>query len=224
MSQDNTVVRAGLGSSIFETNKVLRNTYALLSVTLIFSAITSGLAMVTNAPPLSPFIVLIAYFGLLFLTNATKNSPMGIVSVFALTGFMGYTLGPILNFYLHNIVNGQQLIMMSLGGTGVIFVALSGYAIVSKKDFSFMTGFLMAGMIVAFLASLAGLFMHLPILMLAVAAAFILISSGVILLQTSQIVLGGETNYIMATITLYVSLYNIFISLLQLLSFFSDRR
>lgn len=223
MIQDSTVVRSRGFSSVLETNKVLQKTYALLAATLLFSGLTAGYAMTTNALPLNPFITLAGYFGLLILTNVLRNSIWGIASVFALTGFMGYTLGPIVNLYLHNMVNGHQLVFMALGGTGIIFVALSGYALISKKDFSFMSGFIMTGLIVAFLAGIASIFIHMPALSLAVSAAFIMLSSGVILLQTGAIINGGETNYISATITLYVSLYNIFLSLLQLLGAFSNR-
>jgi modulator of FtsH protease len=210
--------------SVLATNTVLRNTYILLGLTMLFSALTAGLAMLSNAPPLNPFITLIGYFGLLFATNFLRNSGWGLLSVFGLTGFMGYTLGPILNHYVHGFSNGQELVMMSLGATGLIFFALSAYALTTRKDFSFMSGFLMVGMIVAFLASIATLFFHIPALMLTVSAVFVLLSSGVILLQTSQIIHGGETNYIMATVTLYVSLYNIFLSLLNLLGAFSGNR
>lgn len=210
--------------SVLATNAVLRNTYILLGLTMLFSAVTAGLAMLSNAPLLNPFITLVGYFGLLFLTNSLRNSGWGLLSVFALTGFMGYTLGPILNHYIHGFLNGQALVMMSLGATGLIFFALSAYALTTRKDFSFMSGFLIVGMVVAFLASIATLFFHIPALMLTVSAVFILLSSGIILLQTSQIIHGGETNYIMATVTLYVSLYNIFLSLLNLLGAFSGNR
>jgi len=210
--------------SVLATNAVLRNTYILLGFTLIFSAITAGIAMFTNAAPLNPIITLVGYFGLLFLTNYLRNSAWGILSIFALTGFMGYTLGPILNHYVTSFTNGHELIMMSLGATGLIFFALSGYALISRKDFSFMAGFLMVGMIVAFLASLGAMFFHVPGLMLAISAMFVLLSSGLILFQTSQIIHGGETNYISATITLYVSLYNLFLSLLNLLGAFSGNK
>jgi modulator of FtsH protease len=224
MAFNNEQVVVRRTDSVLATNTVLRNTYLLLAMTLLFSAATAGVAMVTNAPLLSPLLTIIGYFGLLFLTQALRNSGWGLLSVFALTGFMGYTLGPILNFYIHSFSNGSQLVMMSLGSTGLIFFALSGYALASRKDFSYMGAFLMIGMIVAFLASLGALFFHIPGLMLAVSAMFVLLSSGVILLQTSQIINGGETNYIMATITLYVSLYNIFISLLNILGAFGGNR
>ncbi|BBB15893.1 inner membrane protein yccA [Candidatus Rickettsiella viridis] len=210
--------------SVLATNTVLRNTYILLGLTMLFSALTAGMAMLSDSPPLNPLVTLAGYFGLLFLTNWTRNSGWGLLSVFALTGFMGYTLGPILNHYIHGFTNGQALVMMSLGATGLIFFALSAYALITQKDFSFMSGFLMVGMIVAFLASIATLFFHIPALMLTVSAVFVLLSSGIILLQTSQIIHGGETNYIMATVTLYVSLYNIFLSLLNLLGAFSGNR
>jgi len=203
--------------SVLETNTVLRNTYLLLSLTLLFSAATAGLAMISNAMPVNPFITIIGYFGVLFLTTRLRNSGWGLLSIFALTGFMGYTLGPILNFYIRSLPNGSQLVMTSLGATGLIFLGLSAYALTSRKDFSFLSSFLLVGMMVAFLGSLGAMFLHLNGLMLATSAMFAFVSSGIILLQTSQIIHGGETNYIMATITLYVSLYNIFLSLLNLL-------
>lgn len=220
--QDNYVI-GRTTESVLATNAVLRNTYILLGLTLLFSAGTAAFAMFTNAAPIHPLMMLVGYFGLLFLTQHLRNSAWGLVSIFALTGFMGYTLGPILNFYIHNFNNGNELVLSSLGATGLIFFALSGYAMITRKDFSFMGGFLMVGMLVAFLGSLGALFFHLPILMLAISAMFVLLSSGVILLQTSQIIHGGETNYISATITLYVSLYNIFISLLQILGAMNNR-
>ncbi|VAW75229.1 Putative TEGT family carrier/transport protein [hydrothermal vent metagenome] len=205
--------------SILATNKVIRNTYILLSMTLLFSAVTAGLSMTLNMPPLGLLPTIIGYFGLLFLTSKFRNSSMGLVFVFALTGFMGVTLGPLINFYL-SLPNGDQLVMTALGATGVIFLSLSGYALTSRKDFSFMGAFLMVGILVAFLAGLASVFFTLPGLSLAVSAMFVLLMSGLILYQTSQLVHGGETNYIMATVTLYVSIYNLFTSLLHLLGAF----
>jgi len=203
------------------TNKVIRNTYTLLSMTLLFSAFTAGAAMVMKMPFISPIITLVGYFGLLFLTAKFRNSALGLVFVFALTGFMGLTLGPILSMYL-SLPNGDQLIMTAMGGTGVIFLGLSGYALTTRKDFSFIGGFLMVGILVAFLAGIASLFLSMPGLSLAVSAMFVLLMSGLILYQTSQIVHGGETNYIMATVTLYVTIYNLFTSLLHLLGAFGD--
>jgi modulator of FtsH protease len=202
------------------TNKVLRNTYMLLSMTLLFSGLTAGVAMATNAAPLHWLITLGGYFGLLFVVTRLRNSAWGLAAVFALTGFMGYTLGPILNFYL-SLPNGSQVVMTALGGTGAIFLALSGYAVVSRKDFSFMGGFLMVGILVAFLAGLGGMLFNIPMLSLAVSGMFILLMSGMILWQTSEIIHGGETNYIMATVSLYITIFNLFISLLQILGVMS---
>ena len=205
--------------SVLATNKLLRNTYVLLAMTLAFSALTAGLSMAMNFPHLG-LLTLVGYFGLLFLTTKLRNSVWGIVSVFALTGFMGLTLGPMVNYYL-SMPNGGQIVMQALGGTGVIFLALSAYAIKSEKDFSFMGGFLMVGILVGFLAALGAFFFEMPGLALAVSAMFVLLMSGLILYQTSQIIHGGETNYIMATVTLYISIYNLFTSLLHLLGAFS---
>lgn len=211
----------GTAQSALATNKVLRNTYILLSLTLLFSAFTAGVAVVANAQPLGLFMTLGGYFALLFLTSALRNSPWGIVSVFALTGFLGYTLGPIINAYL-GLPGGSQIVMTAMAGTGIIFLALSGYALVSRKDFSFMGGFVMVGILVAFLAGLGAFLFQMPGLALAVSAMFVLLMSALILWQTSEILHGGETNYIMATVTLYVSLFNLFQSLLMLLGFASD--
>jgi modulator of FtsH protease len=207
-------------SQILATNKVLRNTYSLLSLTLLFSAATAGVSMVMNMPPFNPILTLVVYFGLLFATTKFRNSGLGLLFVFMLTGFMGLTLGPILNFYLAT-ANGSQLVMTALGGTGVIFLGLSGYALTSRKDFSFMGGFLMVGILVAFLGGLAAMIFSMPLMSLAVSGMFVLLMSGLILYQTSEIIHGGETNYIMATVTLYVSIYNLFLSLLHLLTAFS---
>ncbi|MBD3635236.1 MAG: Bax inhibitor-1/YccA family protein [Methylophaga sp.] len=206
--------------SVLETNKLLRNTYSLLAMTLVFSAMTAGLSMALNLPHPGILLTLIGYFGLLFLTAKLRNSVWGLASVFALTGFMGFTLGPIVNMYL-GLPNGSQIVMQALGGTGIIFFALSAYAVKSQKDFSFMGGFLFVGILVAFLAGLAAFFFEMPGLSLAVSAMFVLLMAGLILYETSQIVNGGETNYIMATVTLYVSIYNLFTSLLHLLGAFS---
>jgi len=208
-------------AQVLEINKVLRNTYALLSMTLLFSAATAGLSMMMNMAPMNPFLTLIGYFGLLFLTTKYSQSSTGLIFIFALTGFMGLTLGPILNMYLTFMSNGAELIMTALGGTGIIFLGLSGYVLTSRKDFSFLGGFLMVGILVAFLAGLVGMLFSIPALSLAVSAMFILLMSGMILYQTSEIIHGGETNYILATISLYVSIYNLFLSLLHILGAFS---
>lgn len=204
-------------TSILATNKMLKNTYLLLSMTLLFSALTAGAAMFFNLPHPGMIITMVGYFGLLFLTTKFSNSSLGLVFVFALTGFMGLTLGPIINMYLNAFSNGHQLVMTALGGTGVIFLGLSGYALTTRKDFSFMGGFLMVGILVAFLAGIGAIVFSLPALSLAVSAMFVLLMSALILYQTSSIIHGGETNYILATVTLYVSIYNLFTSLLHLL-------
>ncbi len=206
--------------SAVSSNKVLRNTYTLLSMTLLFSALTAGIAMATNAAPLHWLITLGGYFGLLFVVTRLRNSVWGLAAVFALTGFLGYTLGPILNAYL-SLPNGSQIVMTALGGTGAIFLALSGYAVVSRKDFSFMSAFLMVGILVAFLAGLGAMLFGIPALSLAVSGMFILLMSGMILWQTSEIIHGGETNYIMATVSLYITIFNLFLNLLQILGVFS---
>jgi modulator of FtsH protease len=189
-------------------------------MTLVFSAMTAGLSMMFNLPHPGLIITLVGYFGLLFLTTKLRNSVWGLVSVFGLTGFMGFTLGPIINAYL-GMPNGSEIVMQALGGTGIIFFALSAYAVKSEKDFSFMGGFLFVGILVAFLAGLGAFFFEMPGLSLAVSAMFVLLMAGLILFETSNIIHGGETNYIMATVTLYVSIYNLFTSLLHLIGAFS---
>lgn len=200
------------------SNRVIRNTYLLLSMTLAFSALTAAVSTALKLPHPGLIITLVGYFGLLFLTTRFRDRALGLAFVFALTGFMGYTLGPILNRYL-GLPNGGQLVMAALGTTAVIFVGLSAYALTTRRDFSFMGGFLMVGILVAFAAGLGAIFFSVPALSLAVSAIFVLLMSGLILYQTSDLVHGGETNYIMATVTLYVSIFNLFTSLLHLLGF-----
>lgn len=207
-------------ASILASNKLLRNTYMLLAMTLLFSALTAGLAMYFNLPHPGMIITLVGFYGLLFLTTKFRNSAMGLICVFALTGFMGLTLGPVLSMYIKAFSNGHELIIMALGGTGAIFLGLSAYALTTRKDFSFMGGFLMVGILVAFLAGIGAMIFAIPTLSLAVSAMFILLMSGMILYQTSAMVNGGETNYILATVNLYVSIYNLFLSLLQILGVF----
>jgi len=197
-------------------NRVLRNTYALLALTLGFSALAAGVSIALNLPHPGLLLTLAGYFGLLYLTARFRNSSTGLLMVFALTGFMGYTLGPLLNAYL-GLPNGGQLVMTAFAGTGIVFLVLSGYALISRRDFSFMGGFLMIGILVGFLAGLAAIFFGLSGLALAVSAMFVLLMSGLILYETGNIIHGGETNYIMATVTLYVAIYNLFTSLLHLL-------
>ncbi|MFN3987952.1 MAG: Bax inhibitor-1/YccA family protein [Rhodocyclaceae bacterium] len=208
-------------ASVLATNKVIRNTYVLLSLTLAFSAVVAGLSMALRLPHPGLILTLVGYFGLLFLVTKLRNSTGGVFAVFALTGFMGYTLGPILSYYL-SMPNGHGVVMQAMGGTAAIFLGLSGYALTTRKDFSFMGGFLMVGILVAFLAGLGAIFFQMPGLSLAVSAMFVLLMSGLILYQTSAIIHGGETNYIMATVTLYVSIYNLFTSLLHLLGFMNS--
>jgi len=212
----NTIERSQ--TTVLESNKVIRNTYALLSMTLLFSAVTAGISMAFKAPHPGLLLTLAAYFGLLYATSKFRNSSLGLVFVFVLTGFMGYTLGPILNSYLA-LPNGSQVVMTAMGGTAAIFLGLSGYALTTKKDFSFMGGFLVAGIVVAFLAGLGAIFFEMPGLSLAVSSMFVLLMAGLILYETSNIIHGGETNYIMATVTLFVAIFNLFTSLLQLLGF-----
>jgi len=221
MSTYNYAASPSVEATTLVTNKLIKNTYTLLAMTLLFSAATAGLAMVLNLPHPGFIITLVGYFGLLFLTSKFQNSGLGIVFVFALTGFMGITLGPIINMYLQIFSNGSQLVMMAMGGTGAIFLGLSGYALTTRKDFSFMGGFLMVGILVAFLAGLGAAIFSMPGLSLAVSAMFVLLMSGLILWQTSNMIHGGETNYIMATVTLYVTIFNLFTSLLHLLGVFA---
>ena len=216
MNKAITLTASRSQSSAIATNKVVRNTYMLLSMTLLFSALTAGVSMALKLPHPGLLLTLVGYFGLLFLTTKFRDSALGLGLVFALTGFMGYTLGPILNAYLA-LPNGGQVVMMAMGATGAIFLGLSGYALTTRQDFSFMGGFLMVGILVAFLAGLGAVFLEIPGLSLAVSAMFVLLMAGLILYETSNIIHGGETDYIMATVTLYVAIYNLFTSLLHLL-------
>jgi modulator of FtsH protease len=206
---------------VTQANKVLRNTYSLLAMTLAFSATVAGVTMSLNLPHPGIIITLLGYFGALFFTTKFRDSALGLVGVFALTGFMGYTLGPILNRYLA-LPGGSEIVMMAMAGTATIFFALSAYALVKKTNFSFMGSFLTVGILVAFLAGLGAFFFEIAALSLAVSAMFVLLMSGMILYQTSEIVHGGETNYIMATVSLFVSIFNLFTSLLQLLGFMNS--
>ncbi|OGQ52571.1 MAG: BAX inhibitor protein [Deltaproteobacteria bacterium RIFCSPLOWO2_02_FULL_53_8] len=199
-------------------HRVLRNTYMLLSLCLGFAALTAGTSAAMGLPHPGIIITLLGYFGLLFLVTKYRDSGAGIALVFALTGFMGYTLGPIISQYLH-MPNGSQIVMTALGGTAAIFLGLSAYALISKRDMSFMGGFLAIGILVAFLAGLAAIFLNIPALSLTVSAVFVLLMSGMILYETSNIIRGGETNYVMATLSLFVSIFNLFTSLLHLLGF-----
>jgi modulator of FtsH protease len=213
---------AAIREPTLATNKVLRNTYLLLSATLGFSAVTAGLALAFGLPHPGLLITLVGYFGLLFAVHKTAESAWGLVWVFALTGFMGYTLGPIIGYYLQAIPNGHAVVMNAFGITAATFVGLSAYAVRSGRRFSFMGGFLFAGILTAFLLGLVAIFFSMPMLSLAVSAMFVLLMTGLILYQTGEIVHGGESNYILATLTLYVSIFNLFTSLLHLLGFASE--
>ncbi|WP_193075825.1 Bax inhibitor-1/YccA family protein [Pseudomonas sp. FME51] len=219
MQERNTLQHTGV--SEVEVSKLFRNTYTLLAMTLAFSALVAFTSMSLNLPHPGLIITLVGFYGLLFLTSKLRNSAWGLVSTFVFTGFLGYTLGPILNAYL-SLPNGGQLVTMALGLTALVFFGLSAYAILTRKDFSFLSGFIMAGFIVLLGAVVASFFFQMSGLQLAISAGFVLFSSAVILYQTSAIIHGGEDNYIMATITLFVSIYNLFLSLLQLLGIFSN--
>lgn len=201
-------------SSELAVNKVLRNTYALLAMTILFSAVTAGVSMAMNVPYLGLWMLL-PYFVLLFAVEKTKETAMGLVAVFALTGWLGFTIGPVLNHYL--AMSGPQPILVALAGTAFIFFGLSSYVLVTKKDLSFMTGFLGIGILVAFVAAIANAFLQISALSLVISSAFLLLSGCLIMWQTSSIIHGGERNYISATVTLYVGLYNIFTILLSFL-------
>ncbi len=207
---------ASASVSALTTNKVLRNTYLLLGATLAFSAVMAGVSMALGFPHFG-LVTMLVYFGLLFAVHKTQNSGWGILWTFALTGFLGLTLGPILNVYLKFLPNGSQIVMTALGATAAAFLGLSAYAVKSGRDFSFMGGFLAVGAIGAFVLGLVAYFFNMPTLSLVVSGLFVIVSGGLMLYQTSEIVRGGETNYITATVTLYVSIYNMFLSLLHLL-------
>jgi modulator of FtsH protease len=209
---------AHAGESAVAVNKVLKNTYLLLGLTLAFSAIMASMSF--TAPPINMWVYIIGLYGLLFATHALKNSAWGLVTVFAFAGLIGYGTGPLIGMLMSTSA-GSEAVMTALGGTAFIFFGLSGYALVSKKDFSFLSGFIFAGFLVLVAAFVLNLFMQMPALQLAMSVGFMLFSSAVILMQTGAIVNGGERNYIVATITLYVSIYNIFMSLIHLLTAFS---
>ncbi len=218
---DSPVMRAS-SESVLASNSVIRNTYILLSLSLIFSAAMAGVAMVMNTPPLGA-MALIPAFGLLFAIHWLRNSPMGLLLVFAFTGFMGFTLGPVLNAVIGGFSNGSEIVMTALGGTGFIFLALSGYAITTRKDFNYLTGFILGASVVLMLGVFAGLFIQIPAFHLAMSCGFMLFACAIILWETSQIIHGGQTNYVLATVSLYLAIYNLFISLLHLLTAFSGR-
>jgi len=215
--QSNTNLNAASQSSAIEINKVLKNTYMLLSMTLVFSTVTAVISMAMNLSHMVALVMMLGAFGVMFIVNKKAEESSGIFWIFAFTGLMGASLGPMLNYYA---AIDPSLIMQALGGTALIFFALSGYALTSKKDFSFMGGFLMVGLLVVIIAGIANLFFQIPAVSLALSAAIIMIMSGLILFDTGRIINGGERNYIRATLSLYLSVYNIFTSLLHLLGVF----
>ncbi|MCK7458644.1 Bax inhibitor-1/YccA family protein [Idiomarina aminovorans] len=216
---NNSQTYVGQNESTLAVNKVLRNTYTLLAMTLAFSAIVATISTMMNLPYPGFIITLVAYFGLLFGVHKTKDSGMGIVLTFALTGFLGYTLGPIINMAL-SMPGGGEMVATALGGTALTFFATSAYVLTTKKDMSKLGGLVTAGIIMVVVAMLANLFFQLPALQLAISAIMIPLMAMLIMWQTSDIIKGGERNYIMATVTLYVSIYNLFVNILMLLMAF----
>lgn len=198
-----------------DVKRVLRNTYALLSMTLLFSAGVAVATVSLQLPAPGLILTLAGYFGLLFAVHKLQNSGWALPAVFALTGFMGYTLGPLLTHSLA-LPGGAQTVALALASTGATFLALSGYVLTTRRDFSFMGGFLFVGMVIALIAAIAAVFLQIPALGLAVSGMVALLSAGLILYETSRIVNGGETNYVLATVGLYVSVFNLFTSLLSL--------
>ena len=207
---------AGL-ESVVSTNKVLKNTYMLLGMTLLFSAVTAGVSMAMGLGHGAALVLSLVGFGLLFVVNRLADTSKGLLAIFAFTGVMGASIGPLLNYYLA-MPGGSALVMQALGGTALVFFGLSAYALSTRKDFSYMGGFLMIGLLVAVVAMIANIFLNIPALSLTISAAVVMIMSGLILFDTSRIISGGETNYIRATVGLYLSIYNLFIHLLHLLT------
>lgn len=209
------IVTSTAQSSLISTHKVLRNTYFLLGLTLAFSSLTATLSTVFALPTPGLLFMLVGFYGLMFLTYRLANSPAGILAAFAFTGFLGYCLGPLLNNLLS--AGMGEVIGLALGGTALVFFCCSAYVLTTRKDMSFLGGMMMAGFVVLLVAVIANIFMQIPALQLAISVMFVLFSSGAILWETSNIIHGGETNYIRATVNLYVSVYNIFVSLLSIL-------
>ncbi len=206
--------------SLLSTHKVLRNTYFLLGLTMAFSAVVAYISMSLNLPYPNLIVLLVGFYGLLFVTNRLANSAWGILAAFAFTGFMGYTIGPILNMY---VARGMEdLIMLAFTGTAIVFFACSAYVLTTKKDMSFLSTAIFSLFIVLLLGIVASFFFQIPALAVGISALFVVFSTMTILYETSNIIHGGETNYIRATVSIYVSIYNLFISLLRLLSIFSN--
>ena len=206
--------------SLLSTHKVLRNTYFLLGLTMAFSAVVAYISMSLNLPYPNLIVLLVGFYGLLFVTNRLANSAWGILAAFAFTGFMGYTIGQILNMY---VARGMEdLIMLAFAGTAIVFFACSAYVLTTKKDMSFLSTAIFSLFIVLLLGIVASFFFQIPALAVGISALFVVFSTMTILYETSNIIHGGETNYIRATVSIYVSIYNLFISLLRLLSIFSS--
>ena len=219
--QDKSIYSPGsMGvESVLSTNKVLKNTYMLLGMTLLFSAITAGISMAVGLGQGAALVLMLVGFGLLFVVNRLADTSKGLLAIFAFTGVMGASIGPMLNYYLA-MPGGPALVMQALGGTAVVFFGLSAYALTTRKDFSYMGGFLMVGLLVAVVAMIANIFLAIPALSLTISAAVVMIMSGLILFDTSRIINGGETNYIRATVALYLDISNLCIHLLSLLTAF----
>ena len=220
MREQNYAVNGNAQAEQLEVSRVLRNTYGLLALTLAFSGVMAFVAQQMRVGYPNIFVVLIGFYGLFFLTNKLRDSAWGLVSAFALTGFMGFILGPILNRYL-GMAGGAEVVSSAFAMTALVFGGLSAYVLITRKDMSFLGGFITAGFFVLLAAVLASMFFQISGLQLAISAGFVLFSSVCILCQTSAIIHGGERNYIMATISLYVSIYNLFVSLLQIFGIMS---
>ncbi|AVX22488.1 MULTISPECIES: Bax inhibitor-1/YccA family protein [Pseudomonas] len=220
MREQDYSLKTGMQADQLEVSRVLRNTYGLLALTLAFSGVMAFVAQQMRVGYPNIFVVLIGFYGLFFLTNKLRDSAWGLVSTFALTGFMGFLLGPILNRYL-GMAGGAEVVSSAFAMTALVFGGLSAYVLITRKDMSFLGGFITAGFFVLLGAVVAGMFFQISGLQLAISAGFVLFSSVCILFQTSAIIQGGERNYIMATVSLYVSIYNLFISLLQIFGIMS---
>lgn len=213
-----------VNDSAVSANEVLRKTYFLLSLTVLFSALVAICALTGLLPVPGPGFTLIGMFGLLFLTQALSRSRWGLFLVFAFTGFMGLSLAPVVAYYLSTFANGGEIVTAAVGGTGLVFLVLSAYVLITRQDFSYLAGMLFVGITVAFLAAIASVFLKVELFSVMVSALFVLLSSGLIMFRTSQIIHGGEDNYILATVSLYVSIFNLLISLLNILGFFAGSR
>ena len=221
MAQPNLITARTRTPAAAQINRVLRNTYLLLGMTLAFSAVTALVAMAMNAPHPGFIITLVGFFGLLYAVHKTADSSLGLLFTFLFTGFLGFTAGPILNAYM-SLANGPSLVASALGTTAAAFIGLSAYAVITRRDFSFLSGFLVVGFFVLMGAVVLGFFFDLSAFSVAISCGFVLFASAAILWQTSAIVHGGETNYIRATVMLYVSFYNLFMSLLHIFGVMGD--